>query len=86
MIILGSIERIWLKYTVCLHSMTKAKAASWEPRDIKVIAGDVMADLMDCALRKCKADLGHRVWETQTTDALAGSVAHQMVRLVMPLH
>lgn len=41
---------------------------------------------MDCALRKCKANLRHRVWETQTTDALVRSVAHQMVRLVMPLH
>lgn len=30
MVILGNTESIWLKYTVCLFSFTRAKAASWE--------------------------------------------------------
>lgn len=32
MVILGCAASVWLKYTVCLLSLTGAKAASWEPR------------------------------------------------------
>lgn len=44
LIILGSAASIWLKYTVCLFSLTRAKPACGNSSHIKIIAGDVMAD------------------------------------------
>lgn len=41
--------------------------------------------LMDSAHRKCKANLRHRVWETQTTDRLVGWIVRQMALSLTPL-
>lgn len=44
MIILGSVASIWLKYTVCLFSLTRAGAACGNSSHIKIIAGVATAD------------------------------------------